>query len=131
MRARNHVSLAGASYFARRDDLPTPPFALSGNGRHGTIPLSLEAFAARMGDPHEQVARAHWRDYDGHPRLDGAGKVSAIWIFETPRGPVEVGDYWWNAENELSIRGTPTTHRKAFLWFRRWCRESGVPLATV
>ena len=30
-------------------------------------------------------------------------KVTLCWVFQTPRGPAEVRDYWWNASNEWSI----------------------------
>ena len=96
---------------------------MTGCGRSGTLRCSLERFASRVGDPHEAAPREHWRNYSGHDLLDGAGKVSAIWYFTTPRGPVEVHDYWWNGDNELSLAARD---RRALLWFMRWARLQGL-----
>lgn len=93
-------------------------------GRCGTIRMSLEALADKIGEPCEAAPREHWRDYE-QPLL-GDGKVSAIWHFATPRGPVEVSDYWWNPANELSIRAADI---RAMRWFLRWCKANGLEAA--
>ena len=91
-------------------------------GRVGTLHTSLEDFASRVGNPHEAAPREHWRNYSGHDLIDGAGKVSAIWHLDTPRGPVEIGDYWWNNPEELSIRAKDM---RAKLWAVRWLKHHG------
>jgi hypothetical protein len=50
------------------------------------------------------------------------GKVTYIFQFDTPRGPVHVRDYWWNQENEQSIAAENT---KAALWLRSFMRNHG------
>lgn len=105
------------------NQLTSTPLRFRGGGRCGTIFLSLEAFARKVGDPHNAVPRKDWRNYNGSDLLDGAGKVSAEWHFNTPRGLIEVSDYWWNGVNELSIRAAD---RRAMRWFLRWCRIQGI-----
>lgn len=95
-------------------------------GRCGTIRLTLEQFAKRIGDPHEAAPQEQWRKYKTHGLIHGDGKISALWHFETPRGPVEVSDYWWNAKDELSVRAPDV---RAVRWFRRWCKEHDIPMA--
>lgn len=94
-------------------------------GRSGTAWISIAEFARRFG-PHS----AQWDDPDA--------KVKVVWTIDTPRGPCEVRDYWWNAENEMSIAvpchdgdfGSMTYSarkaRKASLWVRKWLRAHGV-----
>lgn len=124
------VSLASAAYYQTAyrtwfDDFAKVPQRFRRAGcRVGTIRMSLEDFARRFGDPHESAPREQWRNYNGHDLLDGAGKVSARWFFETPRGPLYVSDYWWNAKDELSIGAMDS---RAMRWFRRWCAARGIP----
>lgn len=119
-----YVSLATAERCRQWfDELPAVPQRYRGGGRLATLNgHTLEQFAARVGDPHEAAPREHWRDYNGHDLIDGAGKVSASWKFDTPRGLVEVSDYWWNRPDELSVRATD---KRALRWFGRWCRQNG------
>jgi len=99
------------------------PLRFRCGGRCSTIRMTLLAFAKRVGNPHECVPIRDWRRYD-LPLLDGAGKVSASWYFWTPRGPVEVSDYWWNKEDELSVRASDM---RAMRWFLRWCKLQNIP----
>jgi hypothetical protein len=55
---------------------------------------------------------------------DNDDKVKFSWTFRTPRGPAEVGDYWWNAKNEQSIRAA---NPKAARWLARHLRRLGIP----
>lgn len=123
-----HVSLASTEYSRNRHEGKAVKFSKMGAGRHGTIYMSLEQFADKLGNPHESVQRSQWRKYETSGLLDGAGKVSALWIFETPRGSIEVSDYWWNKSDQLSVRGTAATHKNAFLWFRKWARGHNIPI---
>ena len=112
---------ARRDWWERRESIP---LRWRCGGRCATINLSLEAFARRFGDPHESAPVEHWRNYHGHDLLDGAGKVSAIWYFQTPRGPVQVHDYWWNKKDELSIAAPDM---RSMRWFLRWCENRGIP----
>jgi hypothetical protein len=58
----------------------------------------------------------------GPPRKVNCGdeKVTMQWVFETPRGTVEVRDYWWNAPNEWSIAAA---NYKAAQWVIRFMRS--------
>lgn len=105
------------------DELNTVPRKWQEGGRCGTLVCTLGEFARQIGDPHKAAPFEQWREYDRFPLVDGAGKISAIWYFDTPRGLVEVSDYWWNRENELSIRATD---RRALRWFSRWAKLVGV-----
>ena len=86
-----------------------------GSYRIGTAFESLESFARKFGDPHEA-------DYS-ETGLDGAGKVHAIWDIDTPRGLAHIRDYWWNAQDQLSIAAADS---RAFLWVKNWLRIHGV-----
>ena len=108
------------------DQLKAVPLRFRCGGRAATALLSLEQFAARFGAPQEAVSVAEWRNYD-LPLLDGAGKVSARWQFDTPRGLVEVSDYWWNPSDELSVRAVDN---RALRWFLRYLRGRGVGVRT-
>ncbi len=55
----------------------------------------------------------------GHP----ASKVTIGWTFNSPRGPVEIRDYWWNAEDEWSIAAA---NWKAGLWLNKYLRTLGI-----
>ena len=88
----------------------------AGRGRRGTAFLSLEDFGHKFGNPHAQ-------DFS-EAALDGAGKVHAVWSIDTPRGKVEISDYWWNAKDELSIRAET---KKAALWVVSWLKIHGIP----
>lgn len=128
LRIQKNVSLAGAEAGRNRiHDIAAVPVRFRCGGRCGTINMSLFAFASKIGNPHEAVPVDDWRNYN-LPLLDGAGKVSAIWYFSTPRGLVEVGDYWWNRENELSIRANDIRSQR---WFLRWCKLHGIPTQYV
>jgi hypothetical protein len=81
-------------------------------GRCGTVRATLQELARRMGPPHQSAA-----DF-------ADGKVSACWTIATPRGPVHVRDYWWNASEEQSIGAA--TYRAA-MWAARWLRRNGIP----
>ena len=93
----------------------------SPGGRSGTVFATKEQLATKLGDPHEQ----DWSE-EG---IDGAGKVHFTYTIDTPRGPVEIGDYWWNPKDQQSIRGPWW----ACLWAMKWLRihgfrtEMGVP----
>ena len=91
-------------------------------GRVGTIAMSLEEFARRVGDPHQSFPRHQWRNYDlpdeELPKWSADGNITALWRFVTRRGLVEVSDYWWNGNRELSVRACD---RRAIRWFSRWC----------
>ena len=82
--------------------------------RMGTVFMTLEQFSRKFGSPHAENFGA-----DG---IDGAGKVHAVWHINTPRGPVEVGDYWWNPADQLSVR---TGNWYAFLWAKGWLNMHG------
>lgn len=125
-----NVSLATAARSQQWfEDLERAPQKWRGGGRQATLyGHTLEDFARRIGNPHQAAPREHWRNYNGHDLTDGAGKVSAIWYFDTPRGLVEVHDYWWNRPNELSINATD---RRAIRWFKRWCATNGFKFYNV
>lgn len=89
---------------------PTP-----GSGRTGTAFITLEGMGKKFGNPHALNF--------GENGIDGDGKVHAAWIIDTPRGPVEIGDYWWNPKDQQSIRGTGN---KSTLWVINWLRLHGV-----
>ena len=91
-----------------------------GGGRVGTITgLTLQDFARRFGDPHEVSPNGLGVECDDFQD----GKITASWHFVTPRGIVEVGDYWWNKKDELSVRAG---NLKALRWFARWARDRGM-----
>jgi hypothetical protein len=116
-----HVALASAERSKRWwDELQAVPLRWRSGARCGTAYLSLESFARRFGNPHVAAPVEDWRRYDDRPLSDGAGKVSASWWFDTPRGLVEVSDYWWNGSEELGVRATD---RRALRWFLRYLRE--------
>ena len=129
LRIQRNVSLASATEHKRAVhdwtdvDRMVIPHRFRRGGRVGTIRLTLEDFAAKFGNPHESVPPCDWRKYDDLPLLDGAGKVSAIWWFQTPRGAVQVGDFWWNRKDELSVRAVDV---RAMRWFRRWANIMGL-----
>lgn len=118
-KAANKVALATAERSKQwSDDLRKVPLPKRRGGRVATLVCTLHDFAKRVGDPHQAAPRAYWRHYNG-PLIHDDGKVSAVWYFDTPRGLVQVSDYWWNAANELSIRACDV---RAIHWFRRWCK---------
>ena len=61
----------------------------------------------------------------GRPHIDDMnyasdGKVTTVWCFETPRGSVEIRDYWWNREGEWSLAaGGPKPVRWLMAQLRR------------
>src|SRR5688572_19783565 len=98
-----------------------------GGGRVGTIAgLTLDDFAARFGAPHERAPDGMGRAFQTDDFYDG--KVTALWHFVTPRGVVEVGDYWWNRPDELSVRAADL---RAMRWFGRWARVHGLSYTGV
>ncbi len=103
-------------------DYARTPLRWRCGGRCASLKMSLYDFAKRIGDPHEAAPVADWRDYD--KPLIHDGKISAIWFFVTPRGYIQVSDYWWNKADELSIRAVDL---RAVRWFKRWCRDRGLP----
>lgn len=83
-----------------------------GSYRIGTVHCTLAEFRAEFGAPHV---------------LGSADdKVKETWHFRTPRGPVEVRDYWWNRDGELSIAATTP---KAVLWLAGYLRRVGFKAA--
>lgn len=79
--------------------------------------ISIYDLLNHFGEPHQAAPKEHWRQYDNHDLLDGAGKVSALWLFNTPRGVAELHDYWWNPVDVISINAED--HR-ATLWVHRY-----------
>ena len=85
------------------------PVRWRSGGRIGTVwGLTVQDFAKRFGNPH---------------LLGEDDKTTATWYFWTPRGPVQVGDYWWNRADELSVRAVD---KRAFRWFRQWAKQHGL-----
>lgn len=76
------------------------------SGRYGTARLTLDDMRRLFGPPHAAG--------DGD-------KVTAVWHFSTPRGNVEVRDYWWNHVDELSICG----QRRPAIWLAAYFRRHG------
>ena len=87
----------------------------TGISKIATAFIDLETFGRRFGDPHDQ-------DFSENG-IDGAGRVHAIWHIDTPRGIVQISDYWWNPENQLSIRAAT---KKAALWVISWLKIHGI-----
>lgn len=75
----------------------------SGSRRIGTVIATRQLLERSFGPP------------DPVDSFDG--KVKMRWVFDTPRGPVTLYDYWWNAPGEWSIGGFTG---KAVRWFRRF-----------
>lgn len=87
---------------------PNPGCSFTGGGRTGTAHLTLDQCAEIFGPPHA---------------LDSNdGKVTQQWHFQTPRGPVTIRDYWWNATNEQSIASPDF---KSALWLAAYLRRKG------
>lgn len=86
---------------------------MAGCGRAGTCMATLADLRRAFGAP----------TYAG----SDDGKVTAGWIFDTPRGPAEVRDYWWNAPDEMSIGAGS---RKAAMWLARLLRRAGLPASS-
>lgn len=84
----------------------TPPLG----GRCGTAIATHAAIFRRLGN-------ASWST------LESDAKVTVRWYFNTPRGPAEVRDYWWNAPNEWSICAQ---NKKAALWLANYLRSRGI-----
>lgn len=78
--------------------------------------VTLYDLANLIGSPHVAAPKEDWYDYT-KDLYDGAGKVSAIWQIDTPRGPADLRDYWWNKRDEISIGAAD--HR-TLLWVHRW-----------
>lgn len=90
---------------------PAPVARVSG-GRAGTATVTLDALRSILGAPHYASQN---------------GKVTAGWVFYTPRGIAEVRDYWWNGPNEQSIGAD---NRRAAMWLCRYLRQLGIPATT-
>jgi len=74
------------------------------SGRSGTVLASISDLIRVFGSP---IKQSYFDD-----------KVTMAWYFQTPRGPVEVRDYWWNVKGvEWSIA---TENRKAVKWLKRF-----------
>ncbi len=83
--------------------------------RQGTAFITLQDFAAKFGNPHQSNSK--------ESGIDGAGKVHAIWIIDTPRGTTTIHDYWWNPPDQLSIGASDY---RAAQWCRGWLRTQGI-----
>jgi hypothetical protein len=90
---------------------PASPMTRVSGWRSGTAFCTLADLRRLFGEP----------TYDATATFDG--KVTASWVFITPRGPAEVRDYWWNPINEQSIAAG---HWKATFWLSRFLREHGI-----
>jgi len=113
LRIQKNVAVMTAEQHQRRwqawnEAYNKAPLALRRGCRVGTITCTLQDFARLTGNPHDL----------GSPD----DKITAAWWFATPRGPVQVSDYWWNRKDELSIRSADA---RAMRWFIRWCRLHG------
>jgi len=99
-------------------------------GRTGTLVMGSEdKDKASALQEAEQAFGAPDASHYGEMVTDGLGrvfmdepKVTKEWHFITPRGAVEVSDYWWNQRNELSIRSQDW---RATLWFCAAMRRRG------
>lgn len=92
-------------------------------GRVGTVNLSPAAFLSRFGNPHV-IADVNILFNSKRDAYDD-NKVTVIWTFDTPRGPFEVRDYWWNGPDELSIAAAGNRQR---LWAVRYLKSMGIPV---
>lgn len=88
-----------------------------GGFRVGTAMIDRAKIFSLLGEPQE--------DWRGQDHLDN--KVTLMWYFDTPRGPAQVRDYWWNGKNEWTIAAT---NHKAGLHLARYLRRLGVPAST-
>lgn len=77
--------------------------------RVGTVTMNRDELEAAIGQPTRTYTEA-----------EGDGKVTVIWIFESPAGKFEIRDYWWNAYNEWSIAANG---RRAALWANSFARN--------
>lgn len=83
-----------------------------------------EVMGSRVGTA--TASRAVLRHLLGTPTYDNPSsddKVTIGWVFNTPRGPAEVRDYWWNAPTEWSIAAA---NRRAGLWLAKYLRTLGI-----
>ena len=78
-------------------------------GRCGTAVASLTDLQSALGEP------TYVGSYDD--------KVKMGWVFNTPRGPAEVRDYWWNGPREASIAAQSF---KAARWLAAHLRTLGI-----
>jgi hypothetical protein len=76
-----------------------------GGGRIGTVKADQSRLVNLFGPP--------------RPVRCSDGKVTKRWVFMTPRGLIEIRDYWWNRPNEWSLSAQD---RKAGLWLRRFLK---------
>ena len=84
---------------------------MSGSSRLGTVWASLESLISALGEPY----------YYDDP--EGDSKVKIGWQFKTPRGNVEVRDYWWNRKGEWSLAAS---NKKQLLWIKGFLRAKGL-----
>lgn len=104
------------------EDLPVfatlakAPIAPGGH-RLGTALIERDKIFALLGKP--------THDWRGQEHDDG--KVTIVWVFQTPRGQAELRDYWWNGQNEWSI-AAQNIHAARFL--AKHLRAIGAPAST-
>jgi len=89
--------------------------SIPGSCRRGTVFISLSEFGRKFGDPHISNF-----SNDG---VHGDEKIHAMWTVDTPRGPVNIYDYWWNPKAQLSIGAKD---KYSFLWCKGWLKMHGV-----
>lgn len=68
------------------------------------------------------------REIFGEPNVVPCDKVTIGWTFVTPRGPVEIRDYWWNVPDAEWSIGAPNI--KAARWAAGLLRSYGIPAST-
>lgn len=92
-------------------------------GRMGTVNLSPKEFYKRFGAP----SLCYNENILTHTKREAYkdNKVTVIWTFDTPRGPFEVRDYWWNGEDELSLASNTNKQR---LWAISYLKSMGIPV---
>ncbi len=96
--------------------------------RIGTCRAELTTLCCLLGDPSHD-----WRGTQDRIPLATGGyfidtpKVTLTWIFQTPRGPAEIRDYWWNAATEWTIAAQ---NHKAALWLAKYLRSLGLRAST-
>ena len=86
-----------------RDESLSTPLA----GRRGTLRRAESDLIAAFGEPVDP----------GY----SDGKVTKSWRFSTPRGAVDIRDYWWNGHGEWSLSSVDS---KAIIWLRQFVKAS-------
>jgi hypothetical protein len=83
-------------------------------GRIDTLWIDFDELNSRF-------VRTHW------PETYIDGKVTMGFQFETPRGPIEITDYWWNKIGfEWSVRSQDP---RSVIWLVKFLRGIGVPFS--